>query len=388
MNITLIAPLPPLKFIGPYCRDLANALSKKVNLEIICFKQILPNFMYCGGPNENIKSSHSIIKNVKIFNIINCFNPFTWIKAALKVKSKIVHIQHWVCYAHLAYFIILPMLKIRKKIIVITIHNITPHVPEKSIILIDWLMNKFLFLFCDIFIVHNKRNKEKLLRLYNIDKNKIHIISMGVSLSEHKNLITKREARKKLSIRQNKKVLLFFGYIWRYKGLETLLKALVLIKKKIPEILLIIAGQPLKKQDNWDRYDILIKEYTLQDVIIKRLQYIPKSEVPIYFSATDLVALSYKEPFDTHGGVGSLALSFKKPLVVTDIGGLPEYVKDRNAISPPDNFQSLAKNIIRIFKDDTLFKKLEADAKDRAKELSWDTIVQKNINLYQSLIKT
>ena len=386
MKITLIAPLPPLKFISPYCDDLVNALYKKVDIEVIGYQQILPNYMYCGEPIEKKNTTLPKIKNIKIFNIIKYFNPFSWIKAAMKVTTKIVHIQHWTYYANFAFFIILPILKIRKKIIVITIHNITPHVPEKSVILIDRIFNKILFLFGDVFIVHNKRNKEKLLKLYKIDKNKIHIITMGVNSYEKKN-ISKKDARKKLKIPQDKKVLLFFGYIWRYKGLDTLLKALVLIKKKIPEILLIIAGQPLNKKDSWDRYDILIKEYNLQDFIIKRLEYIPKLEIPLYFSATDIVVLSYKEPFDTHGAVGSLSLSFKKPLVVTDIGGLPEYVKDKNAISPPEDFQSLANNIIRIFKDYKLFKKLTVDAKNRAIELSWDTIVEKNIELYKSLIK-
>ena len=182
----------------------------------------------------------------------------------------------------------------------------------------------------------------------------------------------------------NKKVILFFGYIWGYKGLDVLLNALEKIKDDLNEIILIIAGQPL---NNWNIYQDIIKKKNLDIYIKKYLTYIPDSEMEYYFSCVDLVVLPYKKhPFDTHGGVGALALSFKKPMVVTDTGGLPEYVIDNKAIIQPDNPKILAQKIIHLLKDEKLLNKLSKDSEEISKILTWDNIADKTFDIYNELI--
>ena len=179
----------------------------------------------------------------------------------------------------------------------------------------------------------------------------------------------------------DKKVILFFGYLWGYKGLDILLKSLKIIIDTKKDVVLIIAGQPL---DDWREYEKLIEKNGLNNYVIKDLKYISDSDIEYYFSCTDLVVLPYKEhPFDTHGGVGALALSFKKPLVVTDVGGLPEYVTDKRAISNPNNPEELAQKIILVLENESLLKKLSKDSEELSKELSWDKITNKIITLYE-----
>lgn len=381
----MIAHLPPIKAISPYCLHLTRELAKKVDLEIIGFQRLQPEGLYDGGTTEK-GTEFEGIENADIKNIIYWYNPLSWIKAGLKADGDIVHIQHWAQYSTVMYCIILPVLKLKRKTIVLTIHNITPHTNNKSIILIDKILNTFVFPFSHHFIVHNQRNKEKLMKLYHIDEKRISIITHGVLKPENVRHISKINARTQLNIPMDKKVILYFGYIWRYKGLDTLLESLTLIKKSIQNVLLLIVGEPVKFQNFWVKCEKIISDHNLRDYVITKLEYIPESEVGLYFSASDLVVLPYREPFDTHGGVGALSLSYKKPLVVTDIGGLPEYVKDEKVISSPNDANGLADNIIKVLKDEKLLKKLSKDSEQLSHELAWDVIADKTVDLYNNLI--
>jgi glycosyltransferase involved in cell wall biosynthesis len=282
------------------------------------------------------------------------------------------------------YCFILPVVKIRGKKRIVTVHNITPHTADKPSILLDKIFNKIIFPLTDFFIVHNKRNKKKLLELYRIDEKKISIIPHGALIPYQKiKNISKEHARNHLNIPNDKKVILFFGYMWDYKGLDVLLKSLKIVRKNLNDFVLVIAGQPL---DSWKKYNKIIEENILDKYILKVLSYIPDSEIEYYFSSADLVVLPYYEhPFDTHGGVGALALSFKKPMVVTDVGGLTEYVKDKRVISNPNNPNELAQKIIFILRDDTLLEKLSKDSEELSKKLSWDKIADKTIDLYKKI---
>ena len=378
MKITLIGTLPPIKALSPYCYHLADALSKKIDLEFISFKSILPNILYCGGQKE--KKDYTF-KNFRASNIITWYNPFSWIKAGLKAKGDIVHFQHWQFYANLMYCFTLPIVKIRGKKIIITVHNVTPHTTDLASVFLDKKLNRIIFPFADHFIVHNKRNIDKFLKLYKIDENKISIIPHGTMMPYQKiKNISKEEARKYLNISSDKKVILFFGYMWNYKGLDVLLKSLKIVKENMNDVVLLLAGQPLR---DWEKYEKIIKENRLDDCIIKALKYIPDPEIEYYFSSADLVALPYYEhPFDTHGGVGALALSFNNPMIVTDVGGLPEYVKDERVISHPNNVEELSQKIISVLNDETLLKKLSKDSEELSKELSWDKIADTTIEAY------
>jgi glycosyltransferase involved in cell wall biosynthesis len=156
------------------------------------------------------------------------------------------------------------------------------------------------------------------------------------------------------------------------------------MKKNTKEVILVIAGQPLR---DWGKYEKMIKENGLENHVIKKLDYISDSDVEYYFSCADLVVLPYKrQTFDTHGGVGALALSFKKPLIVTDVGGLPEYVKDKRAVSNPDDAEELSKKINLVLNDENLLSKLSKDSEELSKELSWDKIADKTIELYKKTL--
>jgi len=385
MKVTFVGTLPPIKAISHYCYFLAVSLSKIVDMEFIGFKEIIPEFLYCGGTKEKSKSN-TILKNVETKTLISWYNPLSWIKTGLQSNGDIVHLQHWVYYSSAYYCVILPILKIRGKKIVLTIHNITPHTEDKLSIFIDRILNKILFSYTEIFIVHNLRNKQKLMELYKIRENRIFIATHGtLKPYGHIKGVSKSTARERFHISNEKKVILYFGYMWGYKGVDDLLQSLVFIKQKIKDVLLVIAGQPLK---NWDIYEKIIKDNNLDEYLVRKLGYIPDSDIEYYFSCADLVVLPYKlHPFDTHGGVGALAIFFKKPIVVTDVGGLPEYVKDKRAISKPNDPIDISTKIINVLEDENLLQKLSQDSEELSTELNWDVIAEKTSAIYKKMLK-
>jgi glycosyltransferase involved in cell wall biosynthesis len=380
MKITLIGTLPPLKNISPYCFFLAKSLSKKVNLEFIGFNSPYPNFLYYGGVKEKTTSKYTL-KNIPVKNIINWYNPLTWIKAGLIAKGSVIHIQHWAYYTTLIYIFILPILKIRNKKIVMTIHNITPHITNLDTMIADKIFNKITFPFADAFIIHNNRNKKIFVKLFKIKDEKIFIIGHGI-LKPYCGVtgVSKKDARKKLGLPMNKKIILNFGYMWGYKGIDILLKSMDYIRNKVDEVVLMLVGQPL---NNWKNYNKIIEEKKLDNIVIKKLEYIEDSDIEPFFACADLVVLPYKKrPFDTHGGVGALGIIFKKPIVVTNVGGLDEYVKDERAIAKAEDEKDLADKVINIINNNSVLSKLSKDSEELTKVLSWDNISEKTIKVY------
>lgn len=381
MRVTVIAPLFPLKSISPYCYHLIKTLSYYLKFECITFSRATLPFFYKEGEIDTtiqLPTLKNINKRVKI----NIYNPVTWIKAGLYASGDIVHLQHWKCSTTAIYCIIVPILKLRGKKIIFSIHNITPHTPQRYFVFLDALLNRFVFRFADAFIVHNQRNKKRFKEIYNIHHRPISIIGIGSYKPLIKNTLSCKEARERLDIPIEKKVILHFGYLWGYKGVNILLDALEMIAKDVPNILLVLAGT---LTSNWEQYAEIIRKKHLESYIQLHLHYIPESEVDIYFSAADLVVLPYIPPFDTHGGVGALAVALQKPLLVSDIGGLPEYVKNKRAVVPPGDAIELAKKITKILNDEKLLSSLAGDSRAIAAEITWDKIAKKTLNVYEQL---
>ncbi|KYK23668.1 hypothetical protein AYK24_07245 [Thermoplasmatales archaeon SG8-52-4] len=384
MKVIFMGTLPPIIGLSPYCLHLSNALSKKIDLEFLGFKEFSKkskSFYREFKIDETLYID--ILKHIKIKKILSWYNPFSAIKAGLKIKADILHVQWWLSSLIFIYLPVMILAKLKNIKIVLTVHNILPHEQNRKNLILDKFVSRLIFLFADVFIVHNKRNKKKFIETYRLHKKNIHIITHGVLNLIKQRAISSQNARKYLHLQLNKKIVLFFGYIRKYKGLDVLINAFSLIHNQIKDAFLLIVGQPYK--ESWDNYEKLLKVNNLEKCSKVELGFIPESEIEYYFSAADIVALPYIY-LDTHGGVGALALAFKKPLVVTDVGGLPEYVKDKKVIAYPKNPEDLALKIIRVLNNKQFKKKLSNDSKKLSIELNWDEIADKTIKIYNSLL--
>ena len=375
-SVTLIGALPPLKGNAYYCASLAKELSKKINVEFISFRKLYPEYLYPGGekdldPEFQVKETGTL----SIRRLITYYNPFSWIWAGFAARNKIVHLQWWSMPVALIYIVILIVLRLRRKTIMFTIHNIMPH--EKS--RFDKILTKLVLGFGQQYFVHSQQNAKTLCEMFGFKDHQIVVIPMPVHNMYSKGSISKDVARFNVDIPMERRVLLCFGNIRRYKGIDDLLRAFQLVLEHEPKAYLLIVGQAWV---SWDRYQSLIRELKLQHDVKAVLEYVPMSRVKYYFSSADLVVLPYKR-FDAQSGVGNIALAFGLPLVVTDVGGLSDLVKDRRAIVEPGDFGGLANAITTILIDHDLEKKLSNDAKALSKQYSWGAFCQKTIASYK-----
>jgi glycosyltransferase involved in cell wall biosynthesis len=380
-SVTLIGSLPPIKGISPYCYELMKSLSRSIHVEFIGFEKMYPDFLYPGGKSkeEGVIPDFSKIPNVSIRNILTYYNPLSWIWAGLSIKSKVVHAQWWSHVLAPIYFVILSLCKIRGKKIIITVHNVTPH--EKNNF--NQYLNKIILLFGDQFIVHSLKNVEELHDIYGVNKEKIIRIPHGISRIKSSK-IEKKVSREKLGLPVSKKIILCFGGIRDYKGIDIILEALPTISKKMDNVLLVIAGQPWV---DWIKYEEIIQKNNLNHYVKLFLKFIPSNEMDYFYYASDLAVLPYRN-FTSQSGAGSEALSYKIPLIVSDVGGLSELVKDKNCIVEQNNPEDLASKILTVLNDENLFMKLSRESGELADKYSWNNVAKETVNLYEKCLKT
>jgi len=236
----------------------------------------------------------------------------------------------------------------------------------------------------DRIIVHAEENRQTLHKAFNLDGEKIRIIPHGEYVSLALNRLDAAEARRRLGLSPESKIVLFFGYIRHYKGLKILLEAFAEAQKKISNLFLIIAGE---LKENFQIYDDLIARLQLAEHIHQELRYIPMERVPIYFSAADLVALPYLRVYQS--GVVQLAYAFKRPVIATSVGGLPEVVEDQRTgfLVPPNSSTRFAQAMLEAFSDMRRLATMGEYAYETAPhKYSWERIAEKTLAIYNEVL--
>lgn len=364
-HITMISTLPPIeKGMSKYSIGLVKELSKVCKVDFLGFNKIYPKFLYPGKiySNKEWDYKHS---NLKVRNVLNWYNPFGWIIEALRINTEVVHVQHWTFFLSPIYLTILGISKLRGKTNVLTIHNVELHEGGN----IKNFLYKSVFRLGDEFIVHTEKNKKQLS---NYVSGKIHVMPHGL-IEPQLSSLTKSQARSKLQINSKTKVLLCFGNIREYKGLDDALVALASIEDS--NIKLMIAGECW---ENWNKYQSIIDKHGLSSKVFKYTKFIPDEDLEIYFKSSDLILLPYKH-FDAQSGVGSLVLPFEKPMIITNTGGLPDLVLNKDMIVEPNSPEELKSAIIKVLRNEQLMNSLIEDSKKLKSNLGWKNIVKKYV---------
>jgi glycosyltransferase involved in cell wall biosynthesis len=153
--------------------------------------------------------------------------------------------------------------------------------------------------------------------------------------------------KNELNINKDDKIILFFGYIRQYKGLDILLEGFSKILKKYPETFLLVVGE---FYENSEKYFNLIDKYNIKQKVKVINQFVPNEEVSKYYLASDVVILPYKSA--TQSGILNIAYGFKKPVIVTDVGGLAEFVINGKTglVIKPNSADEIAKNYVEFLK--------------------------------------
>ena len=365
MKIVIVSPAYPLRGgIAHSAGLLYKELAKNHEVFLITFKRQYPNFLFPGkSQTESVEETDRIPTEV----ILDSINPFNWnstAKRIINLKPDIVIFKHWLpffspCYGWIAR-------KIKKsstaKLIAVC-HNIIPH--ERRIG--DKTLSKYFLKKIDYFIPLSDQVKRDLFLFVQSPLYKLLPLPV-FSLFGDK--VDKEEAKKNLKL-NDKNILLFFGFIRDYKGLDVLIEAFALVRKEM-DVKLIVAGEFYEPEE---KYLNLISKYHLGNSIILKKDFIPTSEVKYYFSASDAVVLPYKSA--TQSGIVQVAVNFCKPVIATNVGGIGEVIEDGKTgyVVDKENPEKLAQAIIRFYNDDKE-KEFSSNMKSLKEKYSWQNFVK------------
>ena len=379
-RIAMLGSFPPLRGVSGYCFELAAAMAERCPVEFISFRAMYPSFLYPGGDLADDPTlpdaSHP---RLTVHRRLAWYDPASWVSAGLTTQADLLHAQWWSLPLAPVYLAVCAGFKLRKKPVVFTVHNVLPHEKSRGYI----AASRILFTLGDHFIVHTEQNRRQLMAHYHIPESRISRIPHGTLDFQANTDADKGSIRETLDISSGEKVILLFGAIRSYKGVETALKAFAEVKKSMDHARLVIAG---KLWENWAPYDRLIRDLDLAAHVTTILDYIPSGEVHRLYTAADLVILPYHH-FDSQSGVGNTAIAFRKPMIVSNVGGLPDLVKDPGCVVPPRNPSALARAIIHCLRSPKRLSALSADADNISKDFSWSAIAKTTFFVYGTVCK-
>ena len=374
-KIFIIGPAYPLRGgLATFDELFCKAFNEQGHdCEIISYSLQYPNFLFPGS--TQFDTSGNAPKNIKIHTLINSVNPLSWIKTARFIKKQkpdFIVFRFWIPFMGPALGSIARLVrKSGVKVLAIT-DNVIPHETRPG----DVAFAKYFINACDGFVTMSKAVMKDLEKFTSTVHKKYLLHPLYTSFGEKLNKI---EARKALELPMDKQLVLFFGLIRNYKGLDMLLDAMNELKSN-PNINLVIAGEFYEdKQPYLD----LIKKYGIENQVILHGKFIANEDVKLYFSAADLVALPYRSA--TQSGVTQVSFHFEVPTLVTNVGGLGEIIPDKVAgYVVESNGKSIADGIKDYFENNRMPSFTEGMKKEKQK-YDWKIFVDEVIDLYKKI---
>lgn len=374
-KIIIVGPAWPLRggianFNEALCRSFQDA---GADIQIVSFSLQYPSFLFPGkSQNESDTRSNP---GLPIKPLINSVNPISWIKTARYInnqKPDYLIVRYWLPFMAMALGSVLRL--IDKNICVIAlVDNAIPH--EKRVG--DKSLTQYFINSCHGFVAMSKSVLSDIAQFTNSTQKRFvpHPVYNIYGQKIHKS-----DARKHLKIKAEDKVILFFGFIRKYKGLSLLLEALA--DKRLAEMnaKLLIAGE---FYEDATPYKHAIEQLNLNDRIILHDHFIPANQVANYFCAADLVAQTYLTA--TQSGVTQIAYHFGRPMLVTDVGGLAEIVPHQNAGYVVATDAHEISDAIVDFYTNNRENEMAEFVQQRAGDFTWEAMVNEIDNLYLDL---
>jgi glycosyltransferase involved in cell wall biosynthesis len=340
-KVVIIGPGHPLRGgLATFNQRLAKEFIDTGNdCSIYSFSLQYPSFLF---PGKTQYSNEPAPENLKINPVINSINPFNWIKMGHRLKKEkadIIIVRFWIPLMGPALGTILRRVRKNKHTKIICIaDNVIPHEKRFG----DKSFTKYFLKSCDAFITMSEK---VMADLRSFQKTKPAKLVPHPLYDNFGAIVSKEEARKHLGLPENEKIILFFGFIRKYKGLDLLFEAMADERIRQSEIKLLVAGE---FYEDAKQYNEQVDKLGIKDQLILKTDFIPDSEVKYYLCATDVVIQPYRNA--TQSGVTPLAYHFEKPMIVTNVGGLPTLVPDKKVglvIDP--NAAAIATGILQFY---------------------------------------
>ena len=379
-KIVIIGPCYPYRGgIATFVSFLSNLLNKESEVYLLNYSMLYPSILFPGKTQYD--ESKELVFSFKSERIFSSMNPFSWLKTAKRIhelKPDVIIMDWWnpffgICFRGL-YLLLNKSMRSR---ILIVAENVISHEGR----FLDKYLTKIGISIAQSYIVLSDKVRDQI-QFYSekktIYKSNLPIyddfVSSGIQYK-----------RNDISPKFNDEnfIMLFFGYIRKYKGLDIAIESLAIIVKKIPNARLMIVGE---SYDDWQYYQEIIDRLQLNEFIEVISEYVPNEAVEKYFTISDLVLLPYRSA--TQSGILNMAYGFKKPVVATNVGGFIEFIHHGKTgiIVQEVIAQSFAAGVIEFYETMRTLP-IEKNISEAISENSFEKIVDHVNHFYQQIEK-
>jgi glycosyltransferase involved in cell wall biosynthesis len=365
VRIVLVGTAYPLRGgIAHYIALLSETLRRRGHdTAVLSFRRQYPSFLF---PGKTQKDGGKERIPVRAFPLLDSVNPVTWIRGLLWLKSfrpDLVVFKYWMPFFAPCYAALAAGLRALGVPAVFLCDNVVPH--ETGFL--DVLLTRLALRFPDAFIVQSESVRSDLLRFrpgarFRLVPHPVYDIFPPA--------VSRAAARRGLGL-NDRRVILFFGYIRAYKGLAVLLDAMPEILRRL-DVRLLVCGEFYEgRGESVDR----IHRLGLERSVTLIDSFIPNEKVGEYFCAADAVVLPYLSA--TQSGIVQIAAHYDRPVIATAVGGLPETILDGKTgfLVPPNDKEALAGAVVRFYRE-RRGRAFEAAVRREKVRFSWDRMAE------------
>lgn len=319
-SIAILGPSWPFRGgIAASSELLARAWQAKGDqVALHTFTEQYPSFLFPGSTQftDTLKP-----EDLSIYRTLHGYQPLNWIKAGrvlAKANYDLLLIRYWLPALAPALGTVASMVKRHSNTTICAlVDNLFPHEARP----LDRYLSQYFIRQPDAFLTLSHVVEAQLSDL--VDKPVCY--TPHPVYDAYGPRIDQSEARRRLhlpDVHENP-LLLFFGFIRKYKGLDLLLSALKSDRIRHSNLKVVIAGE---WYDQKEAYASLLNDPEIVDKIILRDHFIPDRDIATYLSAVDAVVQPYRSA--TQSGISAIAYAYDKPLISTNVGGLAEIIDD------------------------------------------------------------
>jgi glycosyltransferase involved in cell wall biosynthesis len=363
--VAVLGPFHPYRGgIAHHTTLLATTLAHRHTVLGLNFTRLYPGVFFPGRTQYDESDAPLRASDVRVVRVVDSIGPHTWWRCAAEVQRaacRLLIVQWWHPFFAPAYRVVATLVRRAGVRVLFLCHNVLPHESSR----LDGALIRFGLAAADAFLLQSDTDRDALERLlpgrpYAVTPHPAYTFFAHGG-------IDREAARERLQVEGP--VVLFFGLVRAYKGLDVLLRAVARARERVP-LQLLVAGEFYEDRAPYER---LLDDLQIRAAVRLVDRYIPNEEVEAYFRAADVVVLPYRSA--TQSGIVQIALSFERPVVVTRVGGLPEAVRpgQTGEVVPPADPEALAATLVRFFESDA-GRRMQPHLRGAVRDFSWEAM--------------
>ncbi|HEY3294095.1 MAG TPA: glycosyltransferase [bacterium] len=346
MKIVILGPAWPFRGgIAQFSGVLSKALmTAGHDVALVNFRKQFPKILFPGKTQFDDSPDALKVESERVFT---AWNPLAWLRTARTIKRHkpdLILVMWWMPFFAAGYWAVAKLLgPAYRGRIGYLLHNVVPHEKRPG----DMFLSRLALGTAHYYLLLSRTEEGEMRRIFpDVSDDRIAYSPHPVYDCYLPFDGPPQDARRETDLPADGKLLLFFGFVRRYKGLDLLLRALPHIRRSHPDVKLVVVGEFYEKREEYDK---LLVELDIADAVIVRDGYCPSDMVGKYFAAADAVVLPYRSA--TQSGIIQVAYALGTPVITTNVGGLGEVVTDgmTGLIVPPEDVTALSAAVERYY---------------------------------------